>query len=207
MKKRFISALLVLAVMLCMTVPALAAAPETCKATYEGRGRVEVDFNTDVQYKNVSVTVRDPAGKKLSARITDKDDDDLDFSVTGLQANTKYSFVISGVRKEHSGAYGTVKGTFRTPKHELGVRKAEYDKGDKELELKFYGSVQYKNPKVVIRDAAGKTYSCRITDLDNHEMEIFVKGLRSGKYTVKISGIRLKGSRNYTSISATFRVK
>ncbi len=207
MKKRIISAMLVLAVMLCMAVPALAAAPETCRATYEGRGRVEVDFNTDVQYKNVSITVRDPSGKKLSARITDKDDDDLEFSVTGLKADTEYTFVISGVRKEHSGAYGTVKGTFRTPKHELGVRKAEYDKSDKELELKFYGSVQYKNPRVVIRDAAGKTYSCRITDLDSNEMEIFVKGLKSGKYTAKITGIRLKGSRSYTSITATFCVK
>ena len=61
--------------------------------------------------------------------------------------------------------------------------------------------------KVIIKDAEGRTYSCRISERDRDGMEIAVKGLASGKYTVKISGIRLRGDTAYTSITASFRVK
>lgn len=207
MKRRFAAAMLALVVMVCMAVPAMAAAPEMQKAEYEGRGYVEVDFKTKVQYRNVSVVVEDPAGEALPVRITDKDDDDITFHVEGLKPSTQYTFTISGVRRGYAGAYGAVTGTFKTPKSELSVRKAKYDPRDGELELDFYGLVQYKNPRVVIRDAAGKVYACRISELDRDEMEIAVKGLESGKYTVKIIGIRLKGDTAYTSITASFRVK
>ena len=207
MKKRLVSAVLVLVLMICMAVPAMAAAPQVQKASYEGRGYVEVDFKTKVQYKNASVTVKNPSGKKLTVKITDRDDDDITFHVKGLKPNTKYTFVISGVRKGQSGAYGTVKGTFKTPKSELSVKKATYDKKDGELDLEFYGLVQFKNAKVVIKDAAGKTRSSRIAELGRDDMEIAVKGLKSGKYTVKITGIRLKGDKTYTAVTASFRVK
>ncbi len=207
MKKRILSTILALVVLLCMAVPALAAAPEMLRAQYEGRGYVDVDFKTKVQYKNASVTVKDPAGKTLTAKITDKDSDDLTFHVSGLKPGTTYSFAISGVRKGCSGTYGTVSGSFKTPKSELSVKKAAYDRRDGELELEFYGRVQYKNPKVVIKDTTGKTYTCQISELDRDEMEIGIKGLKSGKYTVKITGIRLRGDTAYTSITAAFRVR
>ena len=207
MKKRFAAMILAFAILLGIAVPVMAASPETLKAEYEGRGYVEVEFKTKVQYKNASVTVTDPEGKALAVRITEKDDDDITFHVDGLKPSTKYTFTVSGVRKGRSGAYGTVSGTFKTPRSELSVKEAEYDPRDGELDLDFYGRVQYKNPRVVIKDAAGRTYSCRITERDRDGMEIAVKGLASGKYTVKISGIRLKGDTAYTSITASFRVK
>ncbi len=207
MKKGIISAVLALAIMICMAVPALAAAPESHKTTYEGRGYVEVEFKTKVQYKNATVTVRNPDGNKMTVRITDLDDDEVAFYVKNLMPNTEYTFVISGIRAGRSGSYGTVRGTFQTPKSELSVRKASYDKEDGELELEFYGRVQYKNPRVVIKDAEGNIRSCRITELDSDEMEIVAKGLRSGRYTVKIIGIRLKGTTTYTSITTAFRVR
>jgi hypothetical protein len=207
MKKRLFAAILALTMILCLSIPALAVSPEVRKAEYEGRGYVEVDFKTRVQYKNVSVTVKDPAGNALTAKITDKDDDDITFYVKGLKPGVKYDFTISGVRKGQSGSYGKVSGTFKTPKSELSVKEAEYDRREGELELEFCGRVQYNNPKVVIKDAAGKTYTCRICELDRDEMEIAVKGLESGKYTVKITGIRLYGEKTYTSITATFRVR
>lgn len=207
MKKRFAAMILAFAILLGIAVPVMAASPETLKAEYEGRGYVEVEFKTKVQYKNASVTVTDPEGKALAVRITEKDDDDITFHVDGLKPSTKYTFTVSGVRKGRSGAYGTVSGTFKTPRSELSVKEAEYDPRDGELDLDFYGRVQYKNPRVVIKDAAGRTCSCRITERDRDGMEIAVKGLASGKYTVKISGIRLKGDTAYTSITASFRVK
>ena len=207
MMKRFVTAVLALVLLLCMSVPVMAASPEVVKAEYEGRGYVEVEFKTRVQYKNVSVTVKDPSGNALTVKITDKDDDDITFRVKDLKPATKYSFSISGIRKGRSGSYGTVTGTFKTPKTELSVRKAEYDRKDGELDLDFYGLVQYKKPKAVIKDAEGRTYSCKISELDRSEMEIIVKGLEPGKYTVTISGIRLKGDTTYTSIRTSFRVK
>ena len=207
MNKRLFTVILALVIMLCISIPAMAAAPEMLKTQYEGRGYVEVDFKTNVQYKNTTVTVKDPTGKTLAAKITEKDDDDITFHVSSLKPSTTYSFLISGIRKGRSGSYGTVKGSFKTPRSELSVKKAEYDRTDGELELDFYGLVQYKNPKVVIKDTTGKTYTCRISELDRDEMEIVVKGLKSGKYTAKISGIRLKGDNAYTSITASFRVK
>ena len=59
MKKRFLAVVLAVVVMLCSAVPALAAAPNLEKADYEGRGYVEVDFRTRVQYKNAEVQVMD----------------------------------------------------------------------------------------------------------------------------------------------------
>ncbi len=207
MKKRFFAAILALVTIMSMAVPAMAAAPEPLKVEYEGRGYVEVEFKSKVQYKNASVTVKDPTGKKLTAKITEKDDDDITFYVKSLKPGTTYSFTISGIRKGQSGSFGTIKGSFKTPKSELSVRKAEYDRKDGELELEFYGLVQYNKPKVIIKDALGKTYTCRISELRRDELEIVVKGLKCGKYTVKVSGIRLKGDKTYTTITASFRVK
>ena len=204
--KRIIALTLMLIVIVCMGAPAMAAAPKVQTAQYEGRGHVEVDFRTKVQYRNATVTVKSPSGKTLTVRITDLDDDEMSFHVKGLKPNTRYTYTISGIRKKGTTAYGTVSGTFRTPASELAVRKAKYDRNDGELELELYGRVEYKEPKAVIRDQNGRTYSCRITDLDRDEMEIAVKDLPSGKYTVKISGIRLKGETSYTSISCSFRV-
>ena len=73
MKKRLISMILVLAAMLALAVPALAAAPIVKETEYEGSGYVDVDFTGRVSYKNVKVTVKNAAGKSLSAQITDKE--------------------------------------------------------------------------------------------------------------------------------------
>ena len=207
MKRRLTALILALACMLCLSVPALAASPQMLRAEYEGRGYVEVDFKTRVQYKNPSVKVTDPAGALLTAKITEKDDDDLTFLVKGLKADTSYSFTISGVRKGRSGSFGSVTGSFSTPKSELSVKEIEYDRRDGELELEFYGRVEYQKPKVVIKNAAGKTFACRISEKDRSGMEIDVRGLASGKYTLKISGLRLKGSTTYKTITTSFRVR
>ena len=122
MKKRFFAAILALVTIMSLAVPAMAAAPEPLKVEYEGRGYVEVEFKSKVQYKNASVTVKDPTGKKLTAKITEKDDDDITFYVKSLKPGTTYSFTISGIRKGQSGSFGTIKGSFKTPKSEPSVR-------------------------------------------------------------------------------------
>ena len=207
MKKRIFAVLLMLALVLSMAIPVSAAAPTKQMVSYEGKGCVEVEFAGKVQYKNVSVTVRNPAGKAMTATITELDDDELSFRVDGMKPGTKYSFVIDGIRKGRSGSYGTVRGSFRTPADELFVKEAEYDRWDGELELEFYGRIQVKNTKAVITDEAGKTYTGRIVEVDGDELDIAVKGLKRGSYTVTVSGIRLKGETSYTTITASFRVR
>ena len=64
------------------TVP---AAPKVSEVEYEGKGKVEVSFKKKVQYKNLKLTVKGKGGKKVSARITGKDHDDVDFKIIGYQ--------------------------------------------------------------------------------------------------------------------------
>ena len=74
--RRFFVTLMIMVWMVVAAVPAFAA-PKVRKAEYEGKGRVEVDFNSKVRYKNVKVTVKDNKGAGYSTKINEKDDDDL----------------------------------------------------------------------------------------------------------------------------------
>lgn len=105
-------------------VPSHAKAPVKESVKYLGSGKVEVEFRSDVDYKNVKVSVKDSSGKKYSAKIYNKDDDELKFKVSNFKKGKKYNFVISGVRKERSVKYGSVKGSFSIPKASISKDKA-----------------------------------------------------------------------------------
>ncbi len=105
-----------------------------------------------------------------------------------------------------SGKYGTVSGTFRTPPDRLHFKELDYDRRDKEVEIDFSQPVQYKNVKVTVKDAAGKSYTAKITEKSSRELEVYVKGLKAGKtYTVTVSGVRGKGTTDkYGTVSGSF---
>ncbi len=96
--------------------PAFASAPTKEKVTYLGRGKVEVSFLEDAEYRNVKVTVRDTSGKRYKASIYGIDDDELKFRIKKCKAGKTYKFTISGVRAEFTSKFGKVKGTFRVKK-------------------------------------------------------------------------------------------
>ena len=207
MTKRLISVLLAVLAVFTMTATAFAATPRLEEVDYEGRGIVEVDFRRNVQYKNLKVTVTDAAGVTVTARVLEKDNDDLSFRVPQAKPG-KYTFAISGVRSGRSGEYETVTGEFRIPSRDPLIREIEYDREDRELELEFAKRVQYKNLKVTITDETGKTYRCRIEDRDCKELELKVRGLKRGqKYTVTLSGIRARGETAYSTVVSVFKVK
>ena len=209
MKKRLIALLLVAVMMVAMAAPALAKEPTVKKVKYEGGKKVEVSFKGRVSYSKPKVTVKSSNGKTLSAKITDKDKDDIEFSVSGLEAGGKYSFTISGVRAGTSGSYGKVTGSFTVPAKaaKLSIKKVKYDSKDKELDIDFNGEVKYKSVKVVVKDSSGKKYTTRITDKGNDDLEVKVSGLKKGKsYKVTVSGVALKGG-SYTSVSKSFTAK
>ena len=191
-----------------LNVPVEAASEHIRETTYEDNGKVEVEFYGRVQYKDAKVTVKAPDGTKLKAKIVDKDSDDLEFKVTGLKPGTKYTYTISGVRFQKSGAYGKVSGSFKTPKTELFIEKIKYDKKDKELEIEFFKKVQYKNVKVMLIDENGESTTLKIKEKDRDEIEVRASGLQRGKtYTIKVQGVRLYKEGSYTTVSKQFTVK
>ena len=205
MKKRWISLILALAMLAALAVPAIAATPIIKKTEYQGRGYVEVDFMEKVSYQNPKVTVSDAAGNTYTAKITERDSADLTFRISGIRSNTRYTYRISGVRSRVSGTAIGVIDSFKTPVTELAIREVDYSARDRELEIEFYGLVQYKNPKVTVRDTAGRTYTAVIVEKESRELEVRVAGLVKGrKYTVSVSGLRLRGGSQYTSVSKKF---
>ena len=205
MKRKILALLLLVAVMLSLAASALAATPVVKKTEYEGNGYVEVEFKKNVQYKNAKVSVKDASGKSCTVKIVEKDKDDLTFYVKGVKAGAKYSYTISGVRSGKSGAYTSVKGSFKVPAAKLAIKKVKYDRRDKELEIEFKTNVQYKNLKVTVKDASGKSYKVSKIEKDSDEVEVRVKGLKKGvKYTVTVSGVRAEGASGYGSASKSF---
>ncbi len=205
MKKKLISLILALLVVFSLSAPALAASPLIKNIEYQGAGVVEVDFSKKLVTLKTKVSVKDADGNSYSVKITERDGDDLDFTVKGLKANTKYTVTITGLKADKSGTARKATASFKTPKTEFKIRDVEYDRGDKELDIDFFGRMQYKKVKVSVTDKNGKTYTCRIEEKDRDGMELFVSGLKKGKtYTVTITGIRLRGTSSYGKLSATF---
>jgi len=86
------------------------------------------------------------------------------------------------------------------------VKSTEF-KGKKKVEVEFKGKVEYKNTSVAVTDSSGKSYKTVILEKDDDDIEFKVSKLKSGKkYTYKISGIRKKGTGDYTSVKGSFKV-
>lgn len=182
------------------------ASAKVRKVEYEGNGKVDVDFKGYVQYKNVKVIVKDTSGKKYTAKVTDKDRDDLNFKVTGVKSGKKYTFTIKGIRKKGETKYGSVKGSFRIPKksHGITIKEIEYDARDRDVNFDFAQIVQWKNPTVSIK-AGGTEYAAGIEEKDRDDIEVNVKKLTAGKkYSYTITGIRKKGTTEYVTLKGTF---
>ena len=178
------------------------SSPKIEEVDYEGNGRVDVDFYGKVKYKNV----KDTAGKKYTAKVTAKDNDELDFKVSNIKAGKKYKFTISGIKKSSAKKYTSVKGSFKVPGvKKIVVENIEYDAEDREVSFEFRNHVQWKNAGVSIKDANGKGYAVRIVEKDNDELDVKTTGLTEGEtYTYKIKGIKAEGASKYTTITGTF---
>lgn len=183
--------------------------PKIEEVEYESKGRVDVEFYGKVDYKNVKVKAKDASGKSYTARVAAKDNDELDFIISGYKTNTKYSFTISGIKKRSESEYTSVSGSVKIPSvKKVTVEEVDYDYEDKELTVEFKNIVQWNSPKVTVTDLNGKAFTARITERDSDEIEAKVKGLKVGKtYKYKITGIKAKGADNYTSVSGSFKVR
>lgn len=201
--KKLLSVLLI--ALLAASVPVFAAQNDTIRVEYDGYGRVEVDFRKNVRYKDAMVEVKDSQGASLPAVIMDRDEDDLDFVVENLIPGESYSFNFTGVTYLLSGE-AVPGGSFRVPgEGEVAIKKIDYDRDDRELEIEFVGRVEYEELLVTIEDTVGKTYDVNIRERDRDSLEARVSGLdRGSEYTVTVSGVRLTDSANTVSVSASF---
>lgn len=191
----------------------------------DNKHEIEVKFRTKVRWsKSAKVSsVKDNEGKKYSARLNDTDSDDCDIYIKNLKSGRTYTIVINGIKKNGAKSYGKLTLTVKIPSDKqnvsnskLKVTKVEFDddnddddKYGSEIDIKFNTDVVWRsNAKVSsIKDNKGKSYKGVLNDKDDDSCEVYIKNMTYGRtYTIKISGIKVKGASSYTSITAKVKV-
>ena len=80
--------------------------------------------------------------------------------------------------------------------------------GKGKVEVEFHGHVAYKNVKVTVKDASGKSYKTSVYKKDNDELRFKVKNYKSGKkYKFTVSGVKKRGTSAYGKVKGTFKIK
>ena len=125
-RKKHLAGLLaaVLAAGMLFVVPARADAPKKDGTSYEGYGKVEVEFEARVDWKSPKVTVKNSAGKTCKVRILEREDDEITFRIVKFVQGERYKFTISGVRKAGTSGYGKVTGSVKVPRTKTSEKKA-----------------------------------------------------------------------------------
>lgn len=181
-----------------------ASSPVVEKTFYDGNGIVDVDFVGNVQYKNVKVTVKDSSGKSYTTSIYSMDNDDLEFRINNYKAGKTYTYTISGIRNRGQSTYTKVSDQVTIPTTNTAaiIEKTKYD-GNGKVEVDFQSNVWYKNNvKVTVKDNTGKSYTARILDFDDDELDFRINNYKAGKtYTYTISGIRPVGATTYKKVT------
>ena len=100
-----------------------------------------------------------------------------------------------------------IKGKIKIPKKtKAKVKDIDFDAEDQEVEFEFNGRVYWKSPSVIIKDAAGNTYSAVVKETGKKDIEVKVNGLKNGEtYTYAISGVKKKGDKGYTTVYGKFK--
>ncbi len=104
---------------------AFAAAPTIEDIEHTGKGRIEVDFHQDVQYKNSKVVVKDTKGNKYKVKNIYRDDDDMKFTIKNYKKGRTYKITIKGVRKQGTSKYGKVTGKVKIPKASSTISRSK----------------------------------------------------------------------------------
>lgn len=211
-KRRFSLLIAVIMALTIFTIPvsasAAAAVPKVKKIKYEGAGKVDVDFYGRVSYhKNMYVVLADNKGKLYSAKILDRDSDEITFRINKYKTNRKYKFAIKGIKKRGTKKHGIRFGFVTIPAaSRVTMQDVDYDPEDREVSFDFNGPVRYKNAKVRITDSKGRNYARYIIEKDSDDMDVKVNKLVYGKtYNYTISGVKKAGTKSFTTVKGKFR--
>lgn len=194
------------------------------KVTYEGEitdghidekdkvvSEIEIDFRTDVSWKhNAKVSsVKDDKGKSYRGYLLDTDDDGCDIGIADMKHGRTYTIAIKGVRPYGSRGYRKLTLKVKVPavksySGSIKVSRVSVDAEDNEIDVKFASKVSWRhNAKVEsVKDNKGKSYDGRLADTDHDDCEIYIPNLKRGRtYTIKISGVKAKGSSSYKTVT------
>ncbi len=203
--KKLLTAILLVA-LFAFAATAVAETPVIEKLEYEGNGYLELDFQRDVEYQNLSVSVKNAANEEFPVTVVEQDNDDLTIRVDNLEKGQSYTVAVSGIRSGASGEFETVTAEIALPEEGMpAIESVEYDRKDGEVEIDFMEHVEYKDLAVEITDLNGNTYEASVKESDSDSIELRTSGLVDGEnYLLKVSGVSLKGLNNYLTVSQEF---
>lgn len=182
----------------------------------KGKGdSISVDFLTYVSYKNTSVTLTDETGKKYAVEKKDWDTDDLEVTVDELKEGHTYKLVIQGIKPRGTKTFGTLtieaevksQETTETPDSTTAtsarIKKAEYDRMDEELELKFSQKVAFTDKvTVTVTDASGKKQTLRVLETEKDEITVRTSGIKLAKtFEITIKGVKTAKETTYGTLT------
>lgn len=184
----------------------------------DNKNIIDIHFTTKVMWdNNASITsLTDSSGNSYSAKIIDRDDDDLEIYVEGIKDGTNYTAEIQGIKTYNDNSYTNLKVTFETEKQtsnntksNLKVKDVDFDREDKEVSFDFDKFIELKSDAyIIIKDSNGNTYSSKNSRIicDEDDIELFLdKNLKQGqKYTYEINGIKENVGNSYETINGSF---
>lgn len=197
------------------------------KVTYDtddGQKELEIDFSTKVTWRSTAKvsSIKDNKGVKYTGTLIDKDDDECDIVIPKLKTGRTYTITITGIKKKGTTGYRTLTLTAKVPaasstsnkkvtvkKVEVDTDNTDHDSYKTEIDIDFTTKVTWRsNAKVTsVKDNTGKSYTGILTDKDDDECEVYIKNIKYGKtYTIKISGVKVKGASAYETITVTAKV-
>lgn len=177
---------------------------------------VEIKFATKVKWsKKAKALVTNEKAEKLAASIEDKDSDDCDLYIEGLEQGHTYTISLEGIKAKKAKKYGNLTVSFTIPAPNTGdntgsvssikIKSAEYDEEDRELELEFAKKVKFsKDASIVLLDQSGKQIDTEICDTDSDECTIEADLEIGEKYYFTIKGIKTGKETKFGQVSGTF---
>ncbi|MEG1362192.1 MAG: hypothetical protein RSC69_06510 [Lachnospiraceae bacterium] len=130
--------------------------------------------------------------------------DDLKIYSVNLPIKKNLTVTIDGIKYFDQAQFGSVTGTFKTESNDVLIKKIEV-KSDSQVDVSFKTKVKYRRAKVKIVDQNKKEYPATVKFNSGFECSIIAKGMPNNtNFTFEISGIRTKGSKEYTTVSGVF---
>lgn len=173
-------------------------------------GKITINFKTKTDWdkKAKVVSFKNAKGKKYKAKLTKKTAKQCVISVPKLPTGTSYTAVISGIKKKGSADSKKLTLKLEYPSKKVKVKKVTVD-ASKAVSVKFTSKITWdKSAKIVsIKDDKGKSYKGTLTSKKNKECKIAIKKVKTNRtYTIKISGMKTKGSNCFETVAVIAKV-
>lgn len=190
------------------------------KVTVEdSSGEVDVEFASKVIWKKNSkvVSVKDNKGKSYKGYLTDRDDDECEVFIENMKSGRTYKIKISGIKARGSASFQTITITAKVPAHSqnLSVKKVEYEEDDEDGRMEWTVNFDFNknvihtdDSYIMIRDAAGKTYSSEnsFVKWEEDECEVYLsEALTNGQqYTYEIVNVKAVQGKQFITLNGSF---